>query len=53
MVVVGLGHDDALNMDYWLVKNSFGPDWGEHGYLRLGVGANLCGISNYAEIVQI
>lgn len=34
-VLVGYGHDESLNMDYWLVRNSWSPTWGEKGYIRL------------------
>uniref|UniRef100_A0A3B0N351 Cysteine protease, putative n=1 Tax=Theileria annulata TaxID=5874 RepID=A0A3B0N351_THEAN len=35
VVVVGHGYDPDLKVYYWIVKNSWGEDWGENGYMRL------------------
>lgn len=32
---VGYGKDTVSGKDYWLVRNSWGPEWGEKGYLRI------------------
>jgi cathepsin L len=47
--LVGYGHDAELDMDYWLVRNSWSPSWGEQGYIRLKrdpVDATPCGVDN-------
>lgn len=33
VVAVGYGEEDGVN--YWLVRNSWTPNWGEDGYIRL------------------
>jgi len=31
---------------YWIVRNSWGPAWGEQGYIYLAYGQNTCGITS-------
>eukprot|EP01114_Cavostelium_apophysatum_P018229 TRINITY_DN55_c0_g1_i1.p1 TRINITY_DN55_c0_g1~~TRINITY_DN55_c0_g1_i1.p1 ORF type:complete len:659 (+),score=191.22 TRINITY_DN55_c0_g1_i1:40-1977(+) len=38
---------------YWIVRNSWGGDWGEKGYIWLSIGQNLCGIGNEASVVAV
>jgi len=40
--VLLVGYDN----DYWLVKNSWGPEWGEKGYIKVIRGKNSCNIEN-------
>lgn len=55
MLVVGYGVED--NQTYWKIKNSFGADWGEDGYLRLErtvtEGEGKCGIQQVAVTPQV
>lgn len=48
--IVGYGAaTDSDSQGYYIVKNSWGADWGEQGYVRIGAsaGKGYCGINQF------
>tara|TARA_B110000285_G_C14526320_1_gene338848 strand:- start:46 stop:318 length:273 start_codon:yes stop_codon:yes gene_type:complete len=46
--VLAVGYGTLGGQQFFLVKNSWGPSWGDEGYVRIGA-ANQCGILNAAS----
>jgi len=43
-----VGYDMTQSTPFWIVRNSWGTDWGENGYIRLQYGQDTCGCADEA-----
>jgi cathepsin F len=43
-----VGYDMTQSTPFWIVRNSWGMDWGENGYIRLQYGQDTCGCADEA-----
>lgn len=46
MTIIGWGTDPETKQKYWIVRNSYGKDWGDHGEILVQRGTNDFGIES-------
>ncbi|KAM5248917.1 cathepsin W [Ctenodactylus gundi] len=57
VLLVGFGKSKVggprQSIPHWILKNSWGANWGEKGYFRLHRGSNTCGITKYPLTARV
>jgi len=48
-----VGYDNEGPVPYFILRNSWGPDYGIDGYLHVAVGNNLCGIAREVSVLDV
>lgn len=49
--VVGVLPDEVENGGFWKIRNSWGTEWGEEGFIRIAYNMNACLIDEYGSFV--
>jgi len=50
--LVGYGVSPS-GLKYWIIRNTWGPNWGEGGYFRIARGRGLCGVNAYVATALV
>lgn len=47
------GYDKSAAIPHYIIKNSWGTNFGDKGYMYIGIGSNLCGMDLLSCIIYM
>jgi len=53
VLIIGYGYDTKLKMKYWVIRNSYGPGWGDKGNFLIRRGMNDFGVESDNLIADV
>ncbi|CAB3372719.1 Hypothetical predicted protein [Cloeon dipterum] len=48
-----VGYDRTAAIPFYIIRNSWGSDFGDKGYLYIAIGDNICGLANEVSAVNV
>lgn len=48
-----VGYDRTAEIPHYIVRNSWGTDFGDKGYLYISIGDNMCGLANEVASIDV
>ncbi|KAJ8931924.1 hypothetical protein NQ314_015122 [Rhamnusium bicolor] len=48
-----VGYDLTSEVPYYIVRNSWGKDFGDNGYLYIAIGKNMCGLAHEVSVLTL
>ncbi|XP_059060980.1 cathepsin O-like [Achroia grisella] len=52
-VILIVGYNLTAPVPYYIIKNSWGVDYGDHGYVKVAIGGNVCGIADEVSYIIV
>ena len=51
VLLIGYGVDDDSGDEYWILKNSWGTDWGDQGFFKIARNqGDMCGLATDGSV---
>ncbi|KAM3965941.1 cathepsin O-like [Aphomia sociella] len=52
-VVQIVGYDLTATLPHFIIRNSWGEDFGDKGYVKIAIGSNVCGIADEISYIYV